>query len=153
MRLRRKAVAVVSAFCLFSFVIVCNGINGAKKALYDIDNNGVMTSYTPTGAQYFKNAGKWYSVPKVGDVVYFYGYVSSEGQSRICHTGIVVSVNENDLTFETIEGNSNTDGFTTNGGCVARHKYSYANVGGGSRVDGFGRPDYDADGIYLQIGG
>lgn len=82
--------------------------------------------------------------------------MSSEGRSRICHTGIVTSVDKNNKIFGTIEGNSNHDGFTTNGGCVARHEYSYADVGGGNRVNGFGRPAYnyiDDNGIYLKIGG
>lgn len=144
------------------FVIVCGGIDNAKKILFDTDDNGTMTSYTPTGSQYFKSAGRWHTgnggecKPEVGDVVYFYGYVSSEGRSRICHTGIVSSVDTVHKTFKTIEGNSNHDGFTTNGGCVTgNHEYSYANVGGGNRVNGFGRPDYNgnADGVYIRIGG
>lgn len=138
------------------FAIVCGGIAGAKEALCDTDrNNEVLTSYTPQGAQYFKNAGRWHTTPEVGDVVYFYGYVSSEAHSRICHTGIVAWVNKGSRTFGTIEGNSNYDGFTTNGGSVARHEYSYADVGGSNRVNGFGRPKYDSlrEGVYLQIGG
>jgi len=137
------------------FVIVCGSRRAAKKALYDTDGGDTLTSYTPTGAQYFKNAGRWYTVPERGDVVYFYGYVSSEGRKRICHTGIVEWVDRSTQTFGTIEGNSNYDGFTTNGGSVARHEYSYADVGGDSRVNGFGRPDYESRGygVYLQIGG
>ena len=137
------------------FVIACGGISGAKKALYDTDDNGVLTSYTPQGAQFFKSAGKWHTEPEIGDVVYFYGLVSSEGRKRICHTGIVEWVDRGSQTFGTIEGNSNFDGFTTNGGSVARHEYSYADVGGDSRVNGFGRPDYASRGygVYLQSGG
>lgn len=132
-------------FVCSMFAITCSGsIEDAKKLLCDTDDNGVLTSYTPTGAQYFKNAGRWYTEPEPGDVVYFYGYVSSEGRSRICHTGIVEWVDYGSQTFGTIEGNSNFDGFTTNGGSVARHEYSYAEVGGSNRVNGFGRPNYDA---------
>lgn len=139
------------------FALVCGGsIEDAKKILCDTDNNGVLTSYTPTGAQYFKDAGRWYTVPEPGDVVYFYGSVSSEeGRKRICHTGIVEWVDAGSETFGTIEGNSNFDGFTTNGGSVARHEYSYAAVGGDNRVNGFGRPRYSetlADGVYIQTG-
>ncbi len=136
------------------FVIVCGSIQAAKKALYDTDGGDTLTSYTPTGAQFFKDAGRWFTTPERGDVVYFYGYVSSEGRKRICHTGIVTWVNRDNLTFGTAEGNSNFDGFTTNGGCVARHEYSYAEVGGDARVNGFGRPNYDKhEGVFLQIGG
>lgn len=132
-------------FVCSMFALVCGGsIEDAKKILCDTDDNGVLTSYTPTGAQYFKNAGRWHTIPEPGDVVYFYGYVSSEGRSRICHTGIVEWVDAGSETFGTIEGNSNFDGFTTNGGSVARHEYSYAAVGGDNRVNGFGRPRYDA---------
>lgn len=136
------------------FVLVCGSIKEAKKVLYDTDDNGVLTSYTPTGAQYFKNAGRWFTEPEVGDVVYFYGYVSSEGRSRICHTGLVRWVDKNTRMFGTAEGNSNSDGFTTNGGCVAYHEYSYANVDGDNRVNGFGRPNYaiDIEGIFIEIG-
>lgn len=74
----------------------------------------------------------------MGDVVYFY----SKDMGRICHTGYVETVNKKTKDFGTIEGNTNNDGFTTNGGCVARHTYSYKNVGGTNRVAGFGRPRY-----------
>ena len=145
-----------SDFVCSLFVIACGGISAAKKALYDTDDNGVLTSYTPQGAQFFKSAGRWYTEPEIGDVVYFYGIVSSEGRKRICHTGIVEWVDRGSQTFGTIEGNSNFDGFTTNGGSVARHEYSYADVGGDSRVNGFGRPRFSEalpDGVYFQIGG
>ena len=132
-------------FVCSMFALVCGSIDDAKKVLCDTDNNGVLTSYTPTGAQYFKSAGRWHTIPEPGDVVYFYGSVSSEeGRKRICHTGIVEWVDTGSQTFGTIEGNSNFDGFTTNGGSVARHEYSYAEVGGSNRVNGFGRPRYDA---------
>lgn len=141
-------------FVCAMFVNVCGSIKGAQQALYDTDGCDSLTSYTPTGAQFFKKAGKWYTTPEVGDVVYFYGYVSSEARKRICHTGIVSWVDRGSQTFGTIEGNSNYDGFTTNGGSVARHEYSYAAVGGDNRVNGFGRPDYSKrKGVFLQIGG
>ena len=124
---------------------VAGSIDEAKRMLCDTENNGVLASYTPTGAGFFKKAGRWFTVPEPGDVVYFYGYVSSEGRYRICHTGYVESVNEAEKTFITIEGNTNSDGFSTNGGCVARHEYSYAEVGGMNRVNGFGRPLYIDD--------
>lgn len=120
-------------------VEVCGSISAAEHLLCDQDlNDGVLTSYTPEGSGYFKEAGRWYTTPAPGDVVYFY----SGSMGRICHVGYVESVNTGARTFTTIEGNTNNDGFTTNGGCVARHEYSYANVGGGNRVAGFGRPRY-----------
>lgn len=118
----------------------CGSRDKAKKLLCQ-DGLTVMTGYTPTGVQCFKNAGRWYTTPKAGDIVYF--YTSSKG--RVSHVGIVVSVNESAKTFKTVEGNSNSDGFTVNGGCVASHEYSYKNVGGKNRVNGFGRPRYDVN--------
>lgn len=135
-------------------VMVTGSTEEAKRLLCQ-EKLERMTGYTPEGAACFIDAGRWYSIPEVGDVVYFYGRVSSEeGRKRICHTGIVEWVNRGSQTFGTIEGNSNFDGFTTNGGSVARHEYSYANVGGDNRVTGFGRPNYviDLEGIFIEIG-
>ena len=106
----------------------------------------VMTGYTPEGAQCYKKAGAWTTVPKKGYVVYFYGKPAGENY-RICHTGIVESVNTADKTFTTIEGNTSGGAFTTNGGSVARHTYSYTSVGGTNRVNGFGIPDFTGAGI------
>lgn len=105
----------------------------------------VMTGYTPEGAQCFKNAGAWKKSPEPGDIVYFYGKPAGENY-RICHTGIVEYV-KSDGTFGTVEGNTSGGAFTTNGGSVARHTYSYKAVGGTNRVNGFGRPDYAGAGI------
>lgn len=106
----------------------------------------VMTGYTPEGAQCYKNESAWVTVPKKGYVVYFYGKPAGE-HYRICHTGIVESVNASDKTFITIEGNTSGGAFTTNGGSVARHTYSYKAVGGTNRVNGFGVPNFSAAGI------
>lgn len=76
----------------------------------------------------------------MGDVVYF--YYSSKG--RVAHVGIVTSVNKANKTFTTMEGNTSSEAYTRNGGCVAPHTYSYASVGSGNKVDGFGRPRFDA---------
>ena len=106
----------------------------------------VMTGYTPEGAQCYKNAGAWTTVPKKGSVVYFYGKPAGE-HYRICHTGIVETVNAENKTFGTIEGNSSGGAFTTNGGAVVRHTYSYASVGRTNRVNGFGAPNFAGAGI------
>lgn len=101
-----------------------------------------MTGYTPTGSSCFKKANAWTTTPKKGYVVYFWGKPSGESNKRICHVGIVESVNTSNKTFGTIEGNTSSSQFTTNGGCVARHTYSYASVGGSNRVNGFGIPNF-----------
>ena len=97
---------------------------------------GSYTSYTPTGASLFKKAGAWYLVPEPGDVVYFY----NSSLARIGHVGIVAFVDKTKKTFKTIEGNTSSTEFSTNGGCCAMHEYSYTGIGGKSRVQGFGRP-------------
>lgn len=119
-------------------VETCGSIRDAQNLMCDTSGNGYMTGYTPTGSSYFKQAGRWYTIPKRGDIVYFY----SSSMGRICHVGVVIDVDESLKTFRTVEGNTNSDGFTTNGGCAAKHSYSYANVGGDNRVNGFGRPRY-----------
>lgn len=122
-------------------VEVTGSIAAAKKLLCQTNTGNYMTGYTPDGSGYFKKAGRWYSTPKVGDVIYFY----SSSMGRICHVGYVERVDTVNKIVYTIEGNTNSDGFTTNGGCVARHSYSYASVGGSNRVAGFGRPLYDQE--------
>ena len=102
---------------------------------------GEYSSYTPTGSSFFKRAGAWYLVPEPGDVVYFYN--SSLG--RIGHVGIVISVDRQKRTFRTVEGNTSSKEFSTNGGCCASHEYLYTVVGGVNRVQGFGRPAFKFD--------
>ena len=122
-------------------------IAAAKKLLCQTNAGNYMTGYTPDGSGYFKKAGRWYSTPKVGDVIYFY----SSSMGRICHVGYVERVDTVNKIVYTIEGNTNSDGFTTNGGCVARHSYSYASVGGSNRVAGFGRPLYETDSSFATL--
>lgn len=111
---------------------------------------GGYSEYTPTGKSYFVKAGRWYTTPKVGDIVYFY-YTSL---GRVGHVGgtIVVNVDykKKRFTYVSIEGNtSDSSGNTVvrNGGCVASHEYtvSFGSVGGKNPVNGFGRPMYSDD--------
>lgn len=74
------------------------------------------------GARYFRNAGAFYSTPKVGDIS-FYGDAGSE-----YHQGIVEQI-INSTQFYAIEGNSNNK--------VRRVKRNI------SECSGFGRPRYD----------
>lgn len=73
--------------------------------------------------RYYKQAGRFFDSPKVGDQFFKKG---SDGQP--CHTGIVTSVDE--LTFTTVEGNA--------GNMVDTRRY----MKNGSNVYGFGRPYY-----------
>ncbi len=95
---------------------------------------GLMSFYTPTSAQYYKSAGQFYSSPKVGDQIFF------KNSSSICHTGIVTAVSRTKVT--TIEGNTSDGTFDANGGAVCRKSYDLNS----SRIAGYGRPAYSAEG-------
>lgn len=76
------------------------------------------------GAQYFKDAGRWYtSNPQPGDVIFF------NYSGGINHTGLVIAVNGGVIT--TVEGNSSDK--------VSRNTYSV----GYYSIAGFGRPRYE----------
>lgn len=113
------------------------------KTLLRQPQSGVMTGYTPTGKSYFVNAGKWYSTPQTGDVIYFY----SSAKGRVGHTGIVERVDAVNKYVYTVEGNTSSTEYAENGGCVARHSYSYRSIGGTNRVNGFGRPNFAGAGV------
>lgn len=107
---------------------------GAEIAKALLCVTGAWSYYTPTAASYFKAKGQWHTKdPKVADVVFF------QNSERICHVGIVKSVQGNTLT--TIEGNtSSSAGVVPNGGGVFEKHYNIPN----SRIAGYGRPNYDS---------
>ncbi len=113
------------------------------KTLLRMPQGETMTGYTPTGKSYFVNAKAWYTSPKKGDVIYFY----SSTKGRVGHVGIVERVDTASKTVFTIEGNTSSTAYAENGGCVARHSYSYAKQGGTNRVNGFGRPNFAGAGV------
>ena len=113
------------------------------KVLLRQPKGDVMTGYTPDGKSYFVAAGQWYREPKKGDVIYFY----STAKGRVGHVGIVESVDTASKIVHTVEGNTSSSEYAENGGCVARHQYSYASQGGTNRVNGFGRPDFSGAGV------
>ena len=76
------------------------------------------------GANNFKQAGRWFVNPQVGDVVFFLV------NGAINHTGIVTSVGMGAIT--TVEGNS--------GDMVARNTVPLNSP----RIAGFGRPRWEA---------
>lgn len=93
---------------------------------------GGFSAYTPSSAKYYKDRGRFLTMPCEGEQVFF------KNSSRICHTGIVTRV-DGDYIY-TIEGNTSNSGIlVTNGGCVCAKKY---NINNGS-IAGFGEPDYD----------
>ena len=106
-------------------LITAFGINTAKQMI------GGWSAYTPTSAQYYKNMGRWYRNPQVGDQIFF------KNSKRICHTGLVYKVAGGYVY--TIEGNtSGANGVVSNGGGVCKKHYAVGN----SRIAGYGRPNY-----------
>lgn len=116
-------------------------IDRAKKMLYM--PQGTMSGYTKACQSFFAEAGAVYTDPRRGDVIYFY----STNKGRIGHTGIVTFVDPVNKLVETVEGNTSGLAYAENGGCVARHVYSYASIGGTNRVHSFGRPNFAAVGV------
>jgi GH25 family lysozyme M1 (1,4-beta-N-acetylmuramidase) len=102
------------------------GLDGAKRALCgDIDD------YCPALVAQFQRAGRWYSTPEVGDLVFF-------GQGGSEHVGLVYQISAG--MIRTIEGNtSSSSGVVANGGGVWSKSYTI----GYSRIAGYGRPKYD----------
>lgn len=73
------------------------------------------TGYTPTGWNFFTSKDRDVTSPRAGDLFYVYGYVPSEGQSRVHHVGIVEKVLSGGR-IQTIEGNTNTSGSSQGNG-------------------------------------
>lgn len=86
-------------------------------------------------ARQYKNHGRFYSSPKVGDEIFFGSSIDN------CeHIGLVVAVTA--TTVYTVEGNtSSASGVVANGGAVAKKSYSRYY----SRIVGYGRPLYDEE--------
>ncbi|MBS7360256.1 MAG: peptidoglycan-binding protein [Oscillospiraceae bacterium] len=86
-------------------------------------------------AKYYKNIGRFYKSPKVGDQIFF-----KDSSGDPCHTGIVYKVTA--TTVYTIEGNtSSASGVVANGGAVATKSYSRTY----NKIYGYGRPNYDPE--------
>lgn len=92
------------------------GKDNAKKML------GGWSAYTPTSADLYKKAKRFYQSPAVGDQIFF------KNSERINHTGIVVNVTS--TTVYTIEGNSSNK--------VQNRLYSLKDTS----IAGYGRPNW-----------
>lgn len=99
----------------------CFGVDKALEMLCSPKPTGIPLC--KMGAQYFKDANRWYQNPEVGDCVFSYY------DGDINHTGIVTSAVGN--TVYTVEGNSSD--------MVARRVYTIGSPG----IAGFGRPKWD----------
>lgn len=92
------------------------------------------TAYTPALADHFRKAGRWSSVPQVGDLVLF--DFPGDGVNRISHVGLVEKVN-GDGSVTTIEGNTSSGqaGSQRDGGGVYRRVRR-------AGIVGYAHPDY-----------
>lgn len=92
---------------------------------------GGFSAYTPTSAAYFKNQGRYFKTPEIGDQIFF------KNNIRINHTGIVVDLTGS--TVVTIEGNTSSGASVIpNGGGVYQKAYPLTH----KNIDGYGRPDW-----------
>lgn len=105
------------------------GVEVAKKLTYHT-NCGAGCTFA---AKQYKNAGRLFQSPQVGDEIFF-----KDGTGGCSHTGIVYDV-DNDYVY-TIEGNTSAaQGVVANGGAVEKKKYKL----GYYAIYGYGRPKYD----------
>lgn len=103
----------------------------AKELLYQPSKSlGAGCTYS---ARYYKNNGRFFASPKVGDQIFF-GVVGKEK-----HTGIVYKVDN--IKVYTIEGNTREEsGVIPNGGGVYKKEYRLND----QEIVGYGRPKYEA---------
>lgn len=114
------------------FLQLCDG--DAKKAEHIICQTGDYGAGCTYSMRYYKNAGRFYKTPKVGDQIFFGSSASAS------HTGIVYKVDSSKVY--TIEGNtSGASGVVANGGGVFKKSYSLKYT----KIAGYGRPRYDAE--------
>lgn len=88
------------------------------------------TASCMTLGNWFKNNGRWYTTPQVGDVVFFKFSTNNRWTN---HVGIVKSIKGN--TIETIEGNTSVNSDDNGGAVMIRQRTS--------NIVGYGRPAYD----------
>lgn len=119
------------------FVDWCHWIasgKDAKLAQEVISQTGLYGAGCTWSANCYRNAGRFFTTPKVGDQIYF-GVKGDES-----HTGIVYKVDGTKVY--TIEGNtSGASGVISNGGGVCKKSYSLSY----DKIVGYGRPKYDVE--------
>lgn len=124
------------------FVDWCHWIasgKDAKLAQEVIYQTGLYGAGCIWSANCYRNAGRFFKDPKVGDQIFF-GKAGDES-----HTGIVTKV-ENGKVY-TIEGNtSGASGVIANGGGVCEKSYSI----GYAKIVGYGRPNYEAEKVVTE---
>lgn len=100
--------------------IHCFGYDHAVKMTFQEEGGSALCKRS---AELYQQHGHWFAVPELGDQIFFYY------GGEINHTGIVVSVNGDDITC--VEGN-----------CSDSVGRTYYNWRISSQIAGFGRPDW-----------
>lgn len=96
---------------------------------------GALAACCDDAVIYYKEAGRWFTSPKVGDQIFF-DYDKEKGNGED-HTGIVEVINGSTIT--TIEGNSHNK--------VSRNYYQIND----KSIAGYGRPLYDDEPIVEPV--
>lgn len=106
----------------------------ARLAQEVICQTGLYGAGCTWSAKCYRDAGRWFTAPQVGDQAYF----GTKGNEY--HTGIVSKVEGGKVYI--IEGNTfGASGVVSNGGGVCEKSYSLTN----SKIVGYGRPRYAAE--------
>lgn len=106
----------------------CFGEKIARKML------GGFSADCDESARIYKDKGRWFKNPQVGDQIFFV-----KNGDDYYHTGIVYKVTPEKVY--TIEGNTSAgEQVIPNGGAVCRKSYERSNP----KIGGYGRPDYAA---------
>lgn len=128
----KQGAAWCDVFVDWLFYQLCD--KDAVKAQQMICQTGDCGAGCRFSADYYRNAGRFYTNPKVGDQIFF-GVKGDES-----HTGIVYKVDASRVY--TIEGNtSGASGVVANGGGVCKKSYALNY----SKIVGYGRPRYDEE--------
>lgn len=123
----KNGYAWCSVFVTWCFV-QAYGVDTAKKMI----NHGELGAGVDYSAQYYKNAGRWHTSPKVGDQIFF-----RTSKYDYAHTGLVVDITSNEVI--TVEGNTKSGSTVIeNGGEVCKKSYKLSSTS----IVGYGRPDY-----------
>lgn len=124
------------------FVDWCHWIasgKDAKLAQEVIFQTGLYGAGCAWSASCYRNAGRFFTSPQVGDQIYF----GTKGNES--HTGIVYKVDGSKVY--TIEGNtSGASGVIANGGGVCKKSYSLSY----DKIVGYGRPNYEAEKVPAE---
>ena len=111
----------------------------AKLAQEIIYQKGLYGAGCVWSANCYRNAGRFFTTPQVGDQIYF----GTKGNET--HTGIVYKVDSSKVY--TIEGNtSGASGVIANGGGVCKKSYSLSY----DKIVGYGRPNYEAEKVVTE---